>query len=123
MQGNRENTLRETLNNDLYEDALMFGMANLLPCSTGLKYQVWYSTHSYGLKPRIKVDISEDKSVYIQIENHEIKGDIYKIASKELQRIFDWIDLNKGALLKYWNEAHVGKIDTVEMNNWLKPIQ
>ena len=56
MQGNRENTLRETMNKDLSEDALMFGMANLLPCRTGLKYQVWYSAHSYGLEPRIKVE-------------------------------------------------------------------
>ena len=123
MERNRENTLGETINNDLSEDTSMFEMANLLPCRTGLKYQVWYSTHSYGLKSRIKVDIPEGKNIYIQIENHEVEGDIDKIASKELQRIFDWIDLNKEALLKFWNEAPSGKIDTVEMNNWLKPIQ
>ena len=123
MEGNRENTLKEKLKNDLSEDALMFEMSNLLPCRTGLKYQVWYSAHSYGLEPRIKVDIPEGKSIYIQIENHEVEGDIDKIASKEVQRIFDWIDLNKEALLKYWNEAPAGKIDTVEMNNLLKRIK
>ena len=123
MEGNRENTLKETLNNDLSEDDLMFEMANLLPCRTGLKYQVWYSAHSHGHNPRIKVDMPDGKSVYIQIENHEVEGDIDKIASKELQRIFDWIDLNKDALLKYWDEAPTAKIDTVEMNNLLKPIQ
>ena len=123
MEGKRENILKETFNNGLSEDFLMFEMANLLPCRTGLKYQVWYSTQSYGYKPRIKVDIPDGKSIYILIENHEVKGDIDKIASKELQRIFDWIDLNKDVLLKYWKEAPAGKIDTVEMNNWLKPIQ
>lgn len=123
MEGNRENTLKETLNNDLSEDDLMFEMANLLPCRTGLKYQVWYSAHPYDLEPRIKVDIPEGKSIYIKIENHEVEGDIYKITSKELQNIFDWIDLNKNALLKYWNEAPTAKIDTVEMNNLLKSIQ
>ena len=56
MEGNRENTLKETLKNDLSEDALIFEMANLLPCRTGLKYQVWYSANYKGQKPRIKVD-------------------------------------------------------------------
>ena len=123
MQGKREKTLRETGNNDLSEDDLMFEMSNLLPCRTGLKYQVWYSAKSFGYQPRLKVDISVGTSIYIQIENHEVKGEIDKITSKELRRIFDWIDLNREALLKYWNEAHAGKIDTVEMNNRLKPIQ
>ena len=123
MEGNRENTLGETLKNDLSEDTSMFEMANLLPCRTGLTYQVWYSAKSFGYQPRLKVDISIGTSIYIQIENHEVEGDIDKIASKEVQRIFDWIDLNREALLKYWNEAPFGKIDTVEMNNLLKPIQ
>ena len=111
------------MNYDMSEDDLMFEMANLLPCRTGLKYQVWYSAHSHGHNPRIKVDLPDGKSVYIQIENHEVKGDIDKMPSKELQKLFDWIDLNKDSLLKYWNEAHAGKIDTETMNKWLKRIK
>ena len=123
MQGKREKTLRETGNNDLSEDDLMFEMSNLFPCITGLKYQVWYSAYSHGSQPRIKVDMPDGKSVYIQIENHEVKGEVDKITSQELQRLFDWIDLNKNALLKYWNEAPAGKIDTEVMNNLLKRIK
>lgn len=118
-----ENVLRETLDYDLSEDDIMFEMSNLLPNRTGLKYQVWYSAQYLGYKPRIKVDLPDGKSVYIQIENHEVKGDIDKIASKELKKIFGWIDLNKDALLKYWHEAHNAKIDTVDMNKLLKRIK
>ena len=119
----KEKTLTETLNYDFSEEDMMFEMSNLLPSRTGLDYQVWYSAYYPGHKPRIKVDLPDGKSVYIQIENHEIKGDVDKISSKELRKIFDWIDLNKNALLKYWNEARAGKIDTVEMNKLLKRIK
>lgn len=104
------------------KDEMMYEMANLLPKRTGLKYQIWYSAAYPGHNPRIKVDLGDNKSIYIQIENHEIKGDINKIKSKELNKIFNWIDLNKEALLRYWYGASKGEIDTAEMSTLLKPV-
>ena len=112
--------MKEIDNDQIAWDAWRYETANLLPCRTGLKYQVWYSAQSDCHQPRIKVDISDDTNVYIQLAKHEVNGDFDKIASKELQRIFDWIDLNKDALLKYWREARAGKIDTADMNKLLK---
>lgn len=104
------------------KDAMMYEMANLFPKRTGLKYQIWYSAAYPGHNPSIKVDLGDNKSIYIQIENHDTIGDINKIKSKELNKIYDWIDLNKEALLRYWNGASEGKIDTAEMSTLLKPI-
>ena len=104
------------------EDEMMFEMANLLPKRTGLKYQIWYSAKVPGHKPIIKVDLNDGCCLSIQIETHEVKGAVDKILSKDLKKIFSWIDLNKGVLLRYWDEAYEGKIDTAEMDKLLKPV-
>lgn len=107
---------------NLSEDEMMFEMANLLPSRTGLKYQIWYSAKVEKHKPRIKVDLGDGKALSIQIEDHKVKGATDKISSKDLNDIFRWIDINKDALLRYWNEASEGKIDTFEMSKLLKSI-
>ena len=104
------------------EDEMMFEMANLLPKRTGLKYQIWYSAKVPGYNPIIKVDLNDGFSLSIQIETHEVKGAVDKIQSKDLKKIFKWIELNEDVLLRYWNEAYEGKIDTAEMDTLLKPV-
>ena len=69
-------------------------MANLPPCRTGLKYQIWYSAKVEKHKPRIKVDLGDNNYISIQIEYHKIIGSTNKISSKDLQDIFAWIDIN-----------------------------
>lgn len=108
--------------NNMSEEDRLFEMSNLLPCSTGLKYPIWYSAKIEKHKPRIKVDLGDGKVLSIQIEDHKVKGEVDKISSKDLNNIFKWIDLNKDALLRYWNEAGENKIDTMQMSKLLKSI-
>lgn len=117
-----QDTFDEQILYEASEDEMMFEMANLLPKRTGLKYQIWYSAKIPGHNPKIKVDLNDGYFLSIQIETHEVKGAVDKILSKDLKKIFEWIELNEDVLLRYWNEAHKGKIDTAEMDTLLKPV-
>lgn len=101
---------------------VLLEMANLPPRRTGLKYQIWYSAKMEKHKPRIKVDLGDGDSISIQIEDHKIVGDADKLSSKELNVIFEWIDMNKEILLKYWNDAHTGSIDNGDVIENIKKI-
>ena len=103
--------LCEELEHNLFDQEMMFEMANLPPKRTGLKYQIWYSAKIEKHKPRIKVDLGDGKALSIQIEDHKVIGAVDKISSKDLNNILKWIDMNKELLLKYWNDAHLGTID------------
>lgn len=101
---------------------MMFEMSNLKPEKTGLKFQVWYGAKVPKHNPFIKVDLEDNHQLIVRIDNHEVNGPIERISSRDLNDVFKWIDLNKDALLKYWNQAHDGMIDTVDMSQLLKPI-
>ena len=103
-------------------DDMLFEMANLPPKRTGLKYQIWYSAKVEKHKPRIKVDLGDNNSISIQIEDHKIIGATDKISSKELENTLEWIDINKEILLKYWHEAHTGSIDNGDVIENIKKI-
>lgn len=119
----KDKNLSEDITHDnMSEEDILFEMSNLLPCSTGLKYTIWYGPKIAKHKPRIKVKLGDGKELSIQIEDHKVKGAIDKISSKDLENIFKWIDLNKEALLKYWNEAPEDKIDSMQMGKLLKPL-
>lgn len=117
-----QDTFDEQFLDEASENEMMFEMANLLPKRTGLKYQIWYSAKVPGYNPGIKVDLNDGHFLFIQIETHKVKGAVDKILSKDLKKIFRWIDLNKDLLLRYWNEAYEGKIDTAEMDTLLKSL-
>ena len=95
-------------------------MANLPPKRTGLPYQIWYSAQEPRHKPRIKVDLPDGRNLSIEIESHKVTGPVNKISSSDLNKILEWIDLNKEILLKYWNEARSGSIDNVDVFRALK---
>lgn len=105
------------------EQDMMFGMANLPPRRTGLKYQIWYSAKVERLKPSIKVDPGDGNAISIQIEDHKIKGATDKISSNDLNNILKWIDMNRELLLKYWNEAHTGSIDNGDVIDNVKKLE
>lgn len=98
----------------------IFLMANLPPKRTGLPYQVWYSAKEPRLKPRIKVDLPDGRKLSIEIETHKVTGPLKKISSNDLNKILEWMDLNKEILLKYWNEARSGLIDNADVIRALK---
>lgn len=97
-------------------------MANLLPKRTGLAYNIWYGPKEPRHKPRVKVSIGNGKELSIEIESHEVLGDVNKIDKSELTKIFEWLDLNRDILLRYWNEARNGTIDNGDVIDKLKKV-
>ena len=101
--------------NEVSEEDIMFLMSNLLPKSTGLKYPIWYSARIENQEPGIKVNLEDGKSIYVSILDKKATGDIYAISPEDLNDISRWIDLNRELLLKYWNGAHKGIIDSCDV--------
>ena len=97
------------------EEDRMFAMSNLLPKNTGLKYPIWFSARIENQEPGIKIDLEDDKSIYVTILDKKVIGDVDSIPMEDLNDIFRWIDLNKELLLKYWYGAHEGIIDSGEV--------
>lgn len=97
-------------------------MANLLPKRTGLPYTIWYGTKESRHRPRVKVSIGNGKELSIEIESHKVLGDVNKIDKSELTKIFEWLDLNRNILLRYWSEARNGTIDNGDVIDNLKKV-
>lgn len=100
----------------------LWEMSNIFPKNTGLKYTIWIFTKSGREKhgARIKV-IHSDWEISINIsDNPEIKRKKGKvnIKSKDLHKIYKFIEINKNVLLDHWN----GIIDTVDMIKKLKKV-
>ena len=109
----------------------LFEMANFRERSTGISYTIWVSNKTGKEKhgPRIKVQHTTSKTInykfdFITIsisDTPEIKAgkrNINKIKPKELEKINNWIILNKEYLLDYW----YNNIDTAELSEKLKKI-
>ena len=97
-------------------------MANLLPKRTGLPYTIWYGPKESRHRPRVKVSIGNGKELSIEIESHKVLGGVNKIDKSELTKIFEWLDLNRNILLRYWNEARNGTIDNGDVIDNLKKV-
>lgn len=100
----------------------IFDMSNLLPIRTGLPFQVWYGPKVHAHRPRIKVISSDGKEFSVEIETHAVTGDTGAVSQKDLNLLFDWIDLNKDILLDYWNNALDGKIDSGDVAAAIKKV-
>ena len=78
------------------------------PEKTGLKEFIWVSAKMGSHGPRIKVYESLPNginfSVTIEDKPRVVAGKCF-VNTKELNRIFDFIILNKTNLLLYWNEC------------------
>ena len=85
----------------------LYEMSNLSPEKSGLKEVIWFSVKGdtkHG--PRIKVyknkkPQGENFSVTIE-DNPKTIGKVF-VNSKELQKIFELVKVNKDILLKHWN--------------------
>ena len=96
-------------------------MSNIFPDKTGLKYTVYVSVKQGSHDPRIKIfkgkkPQGDNFSVTIEDEPKTI-GTVF-VNSKELNKIYNWVKLNKKVLLKHWNF----EIDSLEMLSQLKRI-
>ena len=101
--------------NEVSEEDMMFLISNLLPKSTGLKYPIWYSARIENQEPGIKVNLEDGKSIHISIIDKKATGGINAISPEDLNEIFSWIDKNRELLLKYWDGAHKGNIDSCDV--------
>ncbi len=72
--------------------------------------------------PRIQVsnvpNKFDTKDNFTLTFNGEARGKV-KISARDLQSLKHWIDINKDALLEYWNNGNMG---TVEFFNKLKHV-
>lgn len=119
----RANKILDLLGVD-YTD--MFEMANILPKDTNLNRVICVSVKGKAKHaPRIKVQNdpgnkikSNELDISITIENNPqlVKG---RLNNKELNKISEWIKINKSTLLKYWND----ELDTKTMLTSLIPIK
>ena len=98
-------------------DDELFLMVNLYPVRTGLPMTVWAGPRGKARHaPRIKVnmlhgdrtDLDRTAVVGILPAPHLIAG---SLSASDLAAVFNWIDLNRAALLEHWN----GTIDGGEM--------
>jgi hypothetical protein len=107
----------------------LFLMANLYPKRTGLPFIVWISVRvgnsvlgssSHVVRAKVsrgpKVKPEELITVVLLPQVHETDG--RELTSEELQLLQQWVDLNWGPLIEYWNED----IDTAEVIERLKKL-
>jgi hypothetical protein len=99
-----------------------FHLSNLLPKRTGLPYTVWYGTKDAFDVPKVMVDLGNNEQLFINIGSKEVSGDVSKIDERDLSKVLSWLELNKGILLQYWNEASDGNIDDIDVYSELKSI-
>lgn len=97
--------------------------ANISIKKTGLDYIVWIAPQSGKEKHNARIKIKVD-NVFVSItisDNPELKSNKVKIESKKLNKIFDWVKLNKDILLKYWDGK--GEIGVDEVLGELKKVK
>jgi hypothetical protein len=105
----------------------LYEMSNYIPKRTGLPMTFWlsYKTGKEKHGPRIKVNrsygdnYSIDNTFIMTIEdNPKVKGNIGKIKQKDINKIKEFIKLNKEILLNVWNK----KIDQIDAGLNFKKI-
>jgi hypothetical protein len=118
-----KDTYMQTLKHGLTTDCeAPFEMANLFPKHTGLPFVVWVSVRG-GARHDVRVKVSpnananpaEMSSVAVRPEVTVVEGEL---SSEDLKLLTAWIDLNRQALIAYWN----GLIDTKDLMDLLKPL-
>jgi hypothetical protein len=99
-------------------------MGNLFPKHTGLPFVVWVLIRGRARHDvRVKVLLGSKGqpgdliSVGIRPDVHVIEGD-GTMRPYQLGLLTEWIDLNREAILQYWNE----EIDTVDLAAAIRPV-
>ena len=96
-------------------------MANFYQKTTGLEEVIYVSVKQGSHGPRLKVfkdkrPQGDNFSVTIE-DNPKTIGKVF-VDSKELRKIFEFVNVNQELLINYWNF----EIDTVELSNGLKKV-
>jgi hypothetical protein len=103
----------------------LFLMSNLFSEETGLPFIVWISVKG-GARHAIRVKVSRGPklkpeeliTVGLLPKVYELSADEYQLTREELALLQQWVDLNWGPLIEYWNED----IDTAEVIERLKKL-
>jgi hypothetical protein len=111
------------------EDKVYFEMSNIRPSDTGLSMIIWVSVGKNAGKQlnhffRIKVqknysDNFMPSELFTITYDKKIIGDIGEIKQKDIERIFEFMDLNENTLIDFWN----GLLSAKELLNLLIPIK
>lgn len=103
----------------------LFEMANLSSKITGMRGQVWISTNTGREKHWARVKYTfENKEAVISFSHDEetkIQHNDQDISLKRLNKVIEWVELNKKVLLEYWVSR--GKITTDEVLKKLIPLR
>ena len=99
-----------------------YEMANLFPRHTGLPFVVWISVRG-GARHDVRVKVASGPkaqsgdmvSVGLRPYVHVVEG---KMDGHDLELLTQWIELNRDALVRYWNE----EIDTVDVVSAMRSI-
>ena len=99
----------------------LYEMANFYQKTTGLEEVIYVSVKQGSHGPRLKVfkdkrPQGDNFSVTIE-DNPKTIGKVF-VDSKELRKIFEFVNVNQELLINYWNF----EIDTVELSNGLKKV-
>ncbi len=99
----------------------LYEMSNIWPKSTGLKEVIWVSVKNANHGPRIKVyqgnTLSGPNFTVTIDDDPKVIGTSF-VTQKELDRIFEFIKLNKTNLIDYWEF----QIDTASMVGNIKKL-
>ena len=102
----------------------LFEMANLYPDTTGLPMTVWVSPRGNARHDvRVKVNMTHgnqmniDNTAVVSVRPtpRVIAG---QLSPADAQAVFQWISLNAGALVEYWE----GRFDTAQLIQSLRPL-
>ena len=99
-----------------------YAMANLFPRHTGLPVVVWilvrgHARHDVRVKVTSGLEAQAGDMVIVGLrpDVHVVEG---TMDGQDLELLTQWIELNRDALVRYWNE----EIDTVDVVSAIRAI-
>lgn len=109
---------------NLEYDEWIASMVSLRSRHTGLDNTVFVSAKFPGHRPRVKVAVDppthidhHGRSASVAIDTGELLAG-ESLPPKVLARVREWLDINRDALLDYWEE----RIDTAELLERLRKL-
>lgn len=90
----------------LIEDEDLFEMVNVRPELSGLPFIVWISEKG-GARHDVRVKVSPGPKVREFVATVSVRPKVELIAgdlsTPDLALVRDWVELNRDAIIKYWN--------------------
>ena len=98
----------------------LFPFAILVQEITGLPIVIWISSNMGSRGPRIKAQNSYSKKVVsdglfvVTIEDEpRVVGDPSVVKKKDVELVREFVRINKGVLLDYWNEREIDLVKII----------